>query len=64
MGKGRNGKGKVLDNLFSEVSKSKNCNSCWLSCDVSDPSLVSGYCDEGKLSATFTELSASTETVE
>jgi hypothetical protein len=57
---GWNGKGKVLDNLFSEVSKSKNCNSCWLSCHVSDPSLVT----KGKLSAIFREFSASIETVE
>ncbi len=50
---GWNGKGKVLDNLFSEVSKSKNCNSCWLSCHVSDPSLVSGYCDKREVISNF-----------
>jgi len=50
---GWNGKGKVLDNLFSEVSKSKICNSCWLSCHVSDPSLVTGYCDKREVINNF-----------
>ncbi len=53
MGKGWNGKWKVLDNIFSEVSKSKNCNSCWSSCHVSDPSLVNGYCDKREVISNF-----------
>ncbi len=46
-------KGKVLDNLFSDVSKSKNCNNYWLSCHVNDPSLINGYCDRREVISNF-----------
>ncbi len=47
------GKGKVLDNLFSKVSKNKNCNNRWLSCHVNDPFLVNGYCDKKEVINNF-----------
>ncbi len=45
--------GKEKSFIISEVSKSKNCNSCWFSCHVSDPSLVSGYCDKREVISNF-----------
>jgi hypothetical protein len=57
------GKGKVLDNLFSEVSKNKNCNNRWLSCHVNDPSLVNGYCDKKEVINNFHKIINSTKIV-